>query len=652
MSSSVHCCPEEDFVHQSIPRDTKAASQSDARPDSLAELLPIIATWTDISQTGRRVLDSNIHTCGRIALTALARKAGRFDALSRHDIRLEAIACDVPSLNEQLFCYSHTVFGLSAASKKTAVSGLRRVLRRIGLVEPHHPPPLPRSSHWLPLVEGVDHELSRSVRARFASWCEANSVGPEDVWQEILLPYGEYVRTYHLQNGIQALLRATARWWNHFSVGFPDWSQVRLTAPALLNCYTFKLTTFPSVFQDEVHALGRHLRGSDQRPGPFQVKRIPALREATVEMRLYYVGAAASILVLQGRRASTITSLADLVTEDSFRQILQFYWDRAAQRRIRKGEITENDLNDPTAGNSGLTENMSKTLLQVAKYWCHVEPDQLKALSALAQAVRPPKQTGITVKNSNRLAQLDDPSKLRKLLLLPETLMALAESIRDRRPVEAARLAGLAAAIELLLNIPLRLRNLARLRIGINLKYTGARGGLISRLVVSASETKNRQSCEWSVGEEPARILERYIRSFLPTLESSESRSTLFEGRWLFPGRPRNQPIDAGWLGMSLTRVIEEHTGLIINTHLFRSLAAKLQFEDAPGGLEDLRLLLGDKSPDTVLRHYAAFAPDKAARRYEEVLKRTRAKIEIYGAKLPKRSRKRNPVSSKRKREA
>ena len=232
-------------------------------------------------------------------------------------------------------------------------------------------------------------------------------------------------------------------------------------------------------------------------------------------MRLYYVVAGASILVLGGRQASTITSLADLVTEDLFRRILQFYWDRSAARRICKGEITEDDLNDPAAGNSGLTENMSKTLLQVAKYWCQVEPSQLKALAALAQAVRRPKQTGITIKNSNCLAQLDDPAKLRELLGLPKTLMDLAESIRDRRPVEAARLAGLAAAIELLLNIPLRLRNLARLRIGINLKYTGARGGLISR--THAFGVGDKEPAELGVvGGQGTRHAPRAIHSELP----------------------------------------------------------------------------------------------------------------------------------------
>jgi hypothetical protein len=60
--------------------------------------------------------------------------------------------------------------------------------------------------------------------------------------------------------------------------------------------------------------------------------------------------------------------------------------------------------------------------------------------------------------------------------------------------------------------------------------------------------------------------------------------------RWLFPlGEGRAGPTSIGRLRTLIVRTAAEHVGVIVNPHLFRTLAVTL-------ALEHCRLLLGGKS--------------------------------------------------------
>ncbi|MDA8250229.1 MAG: hypothetical protein M0Z28_13795, partial [Rhodospirillales bacterium] len=255
-------------------------------------------------------------------------------------------------------------------------------------------------------------------------------------------------------------------------------------------------------------------------------------------------------------------------------------------------------------------------LLQVAKY-LKLPQQQMDDLVRLAADVQPRQQGRISARNLARLRQFDDPAMRRRLLELSKTLMKRAEKAK-KRTKRVAQMALKAVAIEVLLHIPLRLKNLANLRLGEHLKGDGSRAGRITHLVLRTDETKNEADLEWSVGPELAAVLDHYWRQFRPLLAVEGST-------WLFPAPPpRDAPLTDDTLRYHLVRAVREEVGAESNPHLFRSLLARLILEHTPDALEDVRHLLGDKSLGTVLRHYASIEPAQAARRHAERLRQLR----------------------------
>jgi integrase len=105
----------------------------------------------------------------------------------------------------------------------------------------------------------------------------------------------------------------------------------------------------------------------------------------------------------------------------------------------------------------------------------------------------------------------------------------------------------------------------------------------------------------------------------------------------VFPGRGGAKAMSVDGLRYHIVRIVADEIGAIIHPHLFRAFAARLVLEDSPGALEDVRLLLGDKTLVTVLAHYAALEPALAARRYDDVLRRTPAEAMRQATPQPRK---------------
>lgn len=74
----------------------------------------------------------------------------------------------------------------------------------------------------------------------------------------------------------------------------------------------------------------------------------------------------------------------------------------------------------------------------------------------------------------------------------------------------------LATVIEILLICPMRMKNLAGLRLDRHLQRIDGRGRRISHLILAESETRNSEPLEWPVPPESARLTEAYIRELRP----------------------------------------------------------------------------------------------------------------------------------------
>ncbi len=603
---------------------------------TVADLLAELDAWTELPVMTRRVLKANVRTAGFVAVAAKARADGRQVHLCRDDTLLAGVPADPAWLNKHLYAYPPSIFGMKKLCLALSINGLRRVLRRVGLIEPvTSKAPIPPSSRWQELLGQLEAVvLCRGALSAFARWCHANDIEPEQVSRETLERFEVFVRTRTLHSEIPRLIYTITKAWRKAAKMLQDWPKRPLVAPSRRETYTLPFSAFPASLQDEVTAFAERLGGTGRRQ-PFRNAGLRRpLRPSSVRRRLYNLRQAASALVLLGRDPATVTGFADLVDEAAFESILQFYWERAMAARVTPEQRQAGCQPRPDLGVTAQTGAIASALMIVARRHCMPDSDTLARLQSMAQDVSPPRQSQPSQKNRDRLRQFDDPVLRAALLHLPVRLMRLAEG-PGLRPFEAARLARVAAAIELLLHVPLRNRNLTELRLGVHLRYGDAGRKRISHLVVEFHETKNSYDGEWAVGPELAVFLDRYIQRFRPIL-------AMAGGDWLFPaGFGKSGPLSPVAMAQQIARVVADEVGAIINPHLFRSLCARFVIERSPHGSEDVRLLLGDKSLQAVLAHYLVLEPSQACRRHDEMLRRMRPESAHLAGPLAKPARRR-----------
>ena len=612
---------------------SSVGGQTESPVRSFADLLAHVAIWPELSDVVREVLKSYIRTAGFIVVSSQEREDSQPSRVKRTPVCLAHVPCDIGVLNKHLFTYPAAVHGLTHITYSKSIGGLRRILRRLDLIDPRSPPPLPEGSQWERLMKTLSDRPYLSMPLKgFAAWCDRNAISPETVTQVSLTAYELYLRKRHLNRNVAGLLRALRKVWHQIVLTLPSLSgtaDLRVSPKS----YNLPFTAFPESFQSDVEALEARLSGAN-RKGPFRGEgpRRP-LRARSIVLRLYSIRQAASALVALGRDPDTIIRLADLVEEEAFETILEFFWLRAMAARRTDEEIAASLPQDPTHGVTAQTGLIASALIMVARHHCKLDEAKLAPLLTMASDLTPKAQSQLSQKNRDRLRQFDDPLTRAKMLHLPKHLMELADA-ECVRPHRAAYLARTAVAIELLLHIPFRLGNLVGLRLGRHLKVGDTRRGLITSVSLRPEETKNSADLEWWVSPELAEFIDKYLSRYRPTLAAPGSD-------WLFPaGDGKEGPITQCAMSQSLTKTVAEKVGAIINPHLFRSLCARMILEHTPGALEDVRLMLGNKTLEVILAHYSPVERATAGRRADQVLRQGRIETTAFAmlfAKLPKK---------------
>ncbi|MGC2413945.1 MAG: hypothetical protein WA459_14755 [Stellaceae bacterium] len=177
----------------------------------------------------------------------------------------------------------------------------------------------------------------------------------------------------------------------------------------------------------------------------------------------------ASALVHRGREAASLGSVADLVEIDTFKEGLRFFLER--------------NNNAP----STYIFNLACTLKRVAQHHVKVDGTTLDRMRAVIKRLEVLTK-GLTRRNRDRLRPFDDPANVQLLIDLPQRLIKEVGPGK-LSPHRAALLAQTAAALEVLLMAPIRLRNLMSLEFGQNLIESGSS----LHLVFEEHETKNRR---------------------------------------------------------------------------------------------------------------------------------------------------------------
>ena len=182
-----------------------------------------------------------------------------------------------------------------------------------------------------------------------------------------------------------------------------------------------------------------------------------------------------------------------------------------------------------------------------------------------------------------------------------------------------AKLIQTAAAVELLLNAPVRIQNLASIDLGRHLLEVGSRGNRTIHLRFPAEEVKNANDLEFPLMKQSVELLEIYVAEFRPLL-------TAGEGPFLFAGKTPDRHKGNGALSSQIKALVHAYTRLDMPAHRFRHAVAKIFLDRNPGQYEVVRQLLGHKDIKTTIAFYAGAESASAARHYAQTILGIRAR--------------------------
>lgn len=437
--------------------------------------------------------------------------------------------------------------------------------------------------------------------SRFIAFCNNAAIAPSAVCDATSDRFRAHLETDTQVPDPLACHRTTCRMWNKAVEIVPGWPSVLLSVPERRKPrQSVPLTHFPLPLQQEfaayVDSLRGDLSGTGRKVDLFADASQKALAASTVQQRAAELGLALSALVASGRDPAEITSLVCLVEPEAFKTILRRYMKDDGKPR-------------PFA------YNMGNTLISLAKRWVRPDPAVLEKLKNLLGCL-PRQRKCMTAKNRSVLRTLDDLDVRAKLCLLPERLAGWAERMT---PVNGAVAMQNAVAIAILLSVPLRINNLAGLRVDRHLARPGGPKSLW-QIDIPAHEVKNDQALFFELPRQPTTLIDRYLRRFRPCLAESGNP-------YLFPvgSRKKNTP----GLSQQIRRAIADWVGIDMSAHQFRHFAGRIIKQHSPEAYGSIADLLGHKDIDTARAYYSEIDTLSAGRQFDLFLEDERNKARL-----------------------
>jgi len=551
-------------------------------PRSLADLKLFVLSHPDLDDIQRRDMASAIES-----LAAYLRQPP------------ESLPADGRKLRHRVERLHHEQLGISRKRLDNVVGGVKRALKLASARFPGARRRTALAPAWARLRDALPAKSKYVYHlSGFIAFCSRAGVAPNAVDDATFEAFFQDVQATSLRKDPRRAYRNACKWWNAAVDAIPGWPHRRVTVPSFKSPpETIPLEQFPESFRADLDALKTHLasadpfRGKSRRRGPDgkprRARRKP-YKDSTIATWMRLLHGAASMLVTSGYCCvDDVDSIASLCAPAAAEAILTGYWQKAG------GKATHH------------TALVAKVLKIIAEIYLDAPENQL---ADLAENIRDlsPEETGLTEKNLARLRQLAEPANVLLLLDAPETLRARAAAQEFRRKRNAIDLM-IGAAVAVLLYAPVRLGNLTNISLTRNLRWP-AREGEPGYLHFPKGEVKNDQDLDFEL---PPPVVE-LLRSFL-----GDARH-----RWLGPADDRLFPFGESeqsrrYFSSLISGRLATVTGLEINTHLFRHIAAKLYLDENPGDYETVRLLLGHKQLRTTIRFYCGFEREAAVRHYD-----------------------------------
>ena len=446
----------------------------------------------------------------------------------------------------------------------------------------------PLSEDWRALSASLGGGRLAWTLSRFMRYCSAQGIKPGDVSDEVSSSFLQALTEETFVDNPKDLHRRSCKAWNKAVDTVPDWPQVRLTRPSYRTTYTLPWPAFPDTLRADIDRWKDRLRGVDllaehglDRP----------LAERTIETRDFQLRQLASALVHQGMGPHEITSLGVMTELSNTRLALKFFLDRSD--------------NKPTVQ----IAQLAHLLRSIAKYHLEASSEVIAEYSRLVNRLTPERH-GMTDKNRDKLRQFEDPQNVHALLEYPSTAVRRLDGEKQKTRSQAVQ-CQIALAVEMLLMMPIRMGNLVSLNIETHLHRSRGKGDEV-HLVIPGEEVKNKEPLEFRFPVETLSLLDLYLKEYRPLLLDKPSS-------WLFPGRGGAHKVRSV-LSNQISRHIQKATGLNVNPHLFRHLAAKLYLDENPGGYEVVRRLLAHRSMQTTINAYAGLETKSAAAHFDQTI--------------------------------
>jgi integrase len=558
-----------------IKGDARAAGRPAAAPATLEAVLDALERRRDLAANRLRDL--------RSAVTRVAKLLG---AAPSH------IPLELPVLSAKLAAINPVAAGLTAKTFSNIRSDFLAAVNASGLKQPRSLGKGALSPGWARLLERLPKRRAGIGLSRLARHASREGIEPDQIDDAALDRFITAVRQGSLHRNPNHLHRTIAKIWNE-AARQPGLDLRQLTIPSFRP--PVKRTNWEDLtceFRQDVDAhlawcAGSDVFHADARPRPLAAQ--------TLKLRRIQIHAAVTALVAAGVNPSAIKSFADLVSPDAFKLILRQRYNAANGR--------ENSFN----------RGLAETVAQIAREWVKVDAGVLAELKKLVGKMPMP-QPGLTDKNKGFLRQFDDPAVLQRLHDLPDRLWA---EVRRQPPhFRTLAKAQAALALNILCYIPLRLQNLVPLTFDVHL-FVRAEANAVSSLEIAAPEVKNKTDMAFDIPRRTAKMLIEYRDRIAPKIIGRRP-DRLFVNA---DGSPKSQSTVA-WL---IKTYAKRRAGVVLTSHQFRHLSAKVLLDAEPGSFETVRQLLGHKSLKTTVGAYAGIDSRRAARHHQHLIEQTLA---------------------------
>ena len=448
------------------------------------------------------------------------------------------------------------------------------------------------TAEWAGLRSGMPDQHRRKVLyAPFRYW-SAQGLVPADITEAALDGYMRYRAETTRLAANDAARRKIARAWNAGVGTIDGWPAIRLMEPPCKVLTTPAWDEFPERLRQEIET---YLAGLTKIWRGANGKRIRPCKPVTIRTRLAELQAFARMAVRLGVDPTKLTSLSALLDPDLVEKVLDAYWNK-----------------DEEAPRIYVVSLAWKLLSVVRETKCLGE-DGLERLDELRATLAFNHKGGMTDKNLELIRQVLTDDVWDEVINLPTDMMKQSHLRRDQSQIKAAVIAQLATAIAILCVAPVRLKNLASIKLGQNLIKPGGSHSP-NWLVFPDYDVKNRVKLEFPLDEELSALIDEYLHQFRPTLMRGHREE------WLFPGLSGGTKTRRT-LSLQVTQRIQRATGLRITVHQFRHAAGAIYLRQHPGDYVTVQLLLGHISVQTTTKFYIGLSSLYASEMFGRIIR-------------------------------